>query len=628
VSDTNTAPAPRIVGDRYRLLDELGRGGMATVHRAHDRVLDRHVAIKLLHADLADDSAFLDRFRREARAAAGIAHANVVMVYDWGETDDGTFMVLELIEGLTLRDVLRLRGRVSPGEALSLLGPAAVGLAAAHGKGLVHRDVKPENLLLADQGVVKVTDFGLARAAASSTRTFGAEVLVGSPHYLSPEAVEGDVLDARSDVYSLGIVLFECLTGQPPYEGDSPLATAVQHTRRMVPAPSSLVPGLPAAVDRVVLTATAPDPDDRYDDAAAFAVALARAVPEGPATVDLRDGTHDTVVIPGHAAETIVGITGEHDTTAIRQHADDARPAPRRRGLRTLLALLLLVAVAAGGWTVYDQVVAPVTPVPLVVDDPTEAARAALEEAGFEVEVAPNARFDLGTPAGHVLEQSLTGQARKGTVVTLVASAGPKQVELPAVAGRDEDVALADLEGPPANLVATVERVYSDEVPAGQVIATEPAGGQMVSEGSEVRVLVSQGRAPVEVPSVVGQEQAAAVAALEEAGLVVGFGEEEHDDDVPAGVVLRQAPAAQETVLRGDTVTLVVSKGPAPVEVPEVRGLQEDEATRLLSERGLEVEVIYVDTVIPFRAGKVDDQDPEPGTERRRGDTVRLFVWR
>jgi eukaryotic-like serine/threonine-protein kinase len=235
------------VGDRYVLRGELGRGGMATVHRALDDVLEREVAVKLLHAHLADDPAFLDRFRREARAAAALDHPNVVAVHDWGETDEGAYLVLQLVEGPSLRDVLRRHGRLDPGESLAVLGPAARGLGAAHAAGLVHRDVKPENLLLGRDGTVRVTDFGLARAAASATSTFGADVLVGSPHYLSPEAVRGRPLDPRADVYALGVVLFECLTGRPPHEGESPFATAVQHTSRRVPPPSEHVDGIPPA---------------------------------------------------------------------------------------------------------------------------------------------------------------------------------------------------------------------------------------------------------------------------------------------------------------------------------------------------------------------------------------------
>jgi eukaryotic-like serine/threonine-protein kinase len=273
-------------GGRYRLLGPVGRGGMAVVYRAHDEVLDRLVAVKIPDAHLGADAAFRDRFRREAQAAAALSHPNVVTVHDWGETPDGAYLVLQLVDGPSLREVLRNRGRLSPREALAVLGPAAAGLAAAHEAGLVHRDVKPENVLLGRDGTVRITDFGLARAAASATTTFGADVLVGSPHYLSPEAVRLDPLDARSDVYALGIVLYECLTGQPPHQADSPFATAVAHTARPVPPPSERVAGLSPGIDEVVRRATERDRDRRTPDAGAFGRELAAVVVGGPAHLD------------------------------------------------------------------------------------------------------------------------------------------------------------------------------------------------------------------------------------------------------------------------------------------------------------------------------------------------------
>lgn len=620
-----TTRLPELIGGRYRLRTLLGRGGMATVHRAHDDRLGRDVAVKLLHAHLADDQTFLDRFRREARAAAALSHPNVVSVFDWGETDEGPYLVLELIEGMSLRDVLRIRGRVTPAEALALLGPAAGGLAAAHDAGLVHRDVKPENLLLRPDGVVKVTDFGLARAAAATTSTFGTDTMVGSPHYLAPEAISGEQIDARADVYGLGIVLFECLTGRPPFEGDTPMATALQRTARDVPAPSSIVPGIPAAVDRVVRTATRTDPDERYTDAAEFALALSHAIPAGPASVDLRDGSRDTIVLPNHAADTLVGM-GERRTTVIGPDAAKASDSRGRRWLPWLLGLLLLAGLAAGGWVGYDQLLAPVTAMPDVVTQPEAAAVATLESAGFEVVVAPGQRFSAQVPAGHVIEQSPTTDARRGTTVTLVLSAGPKQVEVPAVVDRPEGEALEELRQ--LGFEVDLQRIYSDTVEAGSVVAVEPAAGQQADEGATVVLTVSQGRQPVEVPEVTNQPEAEAVRLLEELGLTVTIAEYVHDDDVPEGAVLSQSPAAGETVLHGDRVTLRISKGPAPVTVPDVVGRSEDQARAMLEGRGLRVEVVYVDTIIPFRAGKVDDQDPAGGTEARRGDTVRLFVWR
>ncbi|MBW3657807.1 MAG: PASTA domain-containing protein [Actinobacteria bacterium] len=637
-ADSTSGSVADVIGGRYRLIDEIGRGGMATVLRASDEILGREVALKLLHGHLAGDAAFLDRFRREARAAAALSHPNVVALYDWGEDEDGSYMVLELVEGLSLRDVLRIRGRLTASEALALLGPAAAGIQAAHRAGLVHRDVKPENVLVTSEGTVKVTDFGLARAAASSTQTFGADVIVGSPHYLPPEAVDGRPVDARADVYSLGIVLYELLAGRPPYQGETPLATALQHTTSVVPAPSAQVAGVPRAVDEVVRIATAVDPDDRYEDAGAFAAALAAAVPGGPSAVDLRDGQRNTILLPVGATDTMVPTPdtsrapapaaswldgdedGDHDDLA------EEGGRPRRRGRRLLLLLLLLVLVGAGALLTYDQVLAPLTPVPSVVGADVASATTTLEEAGFTVRVDDNRVYSVEVPEDHVVRQSRAGEARRGADVALTLSLGPRPVDVPGLRGDPEDAAIARLEG--LGLVPELVRVHDEEIPAGEVVGTTPPAGEVVDEGSTVELQVSQGRQPITVENVVGRSRDEAVAALEAQGLSPRVVAEEYSSDVAAGVVMGMDPPAGEIRFRGDEVGLVVSRGPAPFEVPDVRGEPEADARATLEGLGLQVVVEYVDTVFVPRKGRVQEQDPPPGRLVRRGDTVTLYVWR
>jgi serine/threonine protein kinase/beta-lactam-binding protein with PASTA domain len=644
VPDTSQRSDADVIGGRYRLLDEIGRGGMATVVRARDEVLEREVALKLLHGHLAGDATFLDRFRREARAAARLSHPNVVALYDWGEDDDGSYMVLELIEGPSLRDVLRIRGRLTPSEALALVGPAAAGLQAAHRVELVHRDVKPENVLLAEDGTVKVTDFGLARAAASSTQTFGADVIVGSPHYLPPEAVDGRPVDARSDVYSLGIMLYELLVGRPPFEGETPLATALQHTTSEVPAPSSLVPGIPRAVDEVVLTATAADPEDRYEDAGAFAAALSAAVPEGASPVDLRDGRRDTILLPVDATETMVpgrtttvprrraaGVPAPSTATGVfgsngELDGDEEPRRPRRGRRRFLVGLLLLVLAGLGSLLLYDQVVAPLTPVPDVLRADVASATTQLEEAGFAVSVDSNGVYSVEVPEDHVVRQSRTGEARRGAEVVLTLSLGPRSVPLPVLRGEPEEAAAEQLRTD--GLEVEVRRAFDEEVPAGEVIGTEPGAGETVDEGSQVVLVVSQGRQPIEVADVVGRPGDEAVAALEEQGLRAVVVDRVHHESAPEGTVLSMTPPAGEIRYRGDQVELVLSRGPAPFEVPDVRGEREDDARRILEQLGLRVEVIHVDTLFVPRRGRVQEQDPSPGRTVRRGELVRLYVWR
>ncbi|MCC5947699.1 MAG: Stk1 family PASTA domain-containing Ser/Thr kinase [Nitriliruptoraceae bacterium] len=657
---------PVRVGDRYVLGPELGRGGMARVHRAHDEVLDRDVAVKLLHPHLAADATFLARFRREARAAAALAHPNVVGVHDWGETEDGAYLVMQLIDGVSLRDVLRRRGSLSPAESLAVLAPAAAGLGAAHAAGLVHRDVKPENLLIGRDGVVRVTDFGLARAAASATSTFGPDVLVGSPHYLAPEAVQGESLDARADVYALGIVLVECLTGAPPHDAESPFATAMQHTLHAVPPPSTLREGIDELLDDVVVTATAMDREARYDDASAFGAALTRMLggavprvappggstpPPPPSTGTSPTGTSRMPRIDRDAATQLVAPT----TSVVRRPAapstpggagdivDDTGPPPppgseqddppeptaprrsRRGWLTALLVLLLLAGSGAGGYLFWDRVMAPVTPIPDVLGDPIDDADAALDAAGFTVRVDPDRPFDLGTPAGHVLAQTPEGELRQGGTVTLVLSNGPRPVDIPDLAGEDQAEAVEALTE--AGLQPRVTERFDESVPAGTVLATVPGADTTVDEATEVELVVSAGPSPIDVIDVTGQPEAAAIDALEALGLR-GEVVARPFSDRPAGEVIAQDPGPDATRFADDTVELTVSDGPEPVEVPGVRGERVDDAVAVLRGLGFDVEV-------ERRGGfgallnpdQVYDQDPAPGSRRPVGDTIILYAY-
>jgi eukaryotic-like serine/threonine-protein kinase len=647
VSDASSPALRPLVGQRYQLRAVVGRGGMATVHRAHDRVLDRAVAVKLLHAHLAQDPAFLDRFRREARAAAALSHPNVVAVHDWGEAEDGPYLVLQLIEGPSLREVLRRDGSLSPAEALWVLGPAAAGLGAAHAAGLVHRDVKPENLLLGLDGTVRVTDFGLARAAASATTTFGADVLVGSPHYLSPEAVRGLPLDPRADVYALGVVLYECLTGAPPHEGDSPFATAVQHTSRSVPAPSEIVADLDPAIDEVVRRATAIDREERYPDAASFAAALRAAVPDGAVAIALEaddvqrppppPGRHGTAVVEADETEVVArpprtpprASASRTVRPAGRSTSVRGAPTRRRRGWLVLLVLLALVGGSAlGGYLLWDRVLAPVTTVPGVLGASADDATERLLAAGFEVQVADERPFDLRVPAGHVYGQEPVGEARQGRTITLVLSAGPRQVEVPGVTGGSLEDATEALEA--AGLEARAVDRYDDQVPRGRVIETVPPAGAVLDEASAVEVVVSLGPQPIEVPSLVGATLDEATARLAALGLDLEVTASRSDEQAPRGTILSQAPGPGGAPLfRGDTVEVVTSSGPEPILVPNLRGQQVEAAAATLRDLGFTVEVELQGGFGAFlNPGSVYDQDPAPGSTRRRGETVVLYGYR
>lgn len=663
------ASHPVLLGGRYRLRGELGRGGMARVHRAHDQALDRDVAVKILHPELAHDPVLLDRFRREAWAGARLSHPNVVAVYDVGTPDPSgshdqpAYLVMQLVDGPSLRDVLYRHRRLSAGQALGILGQAAAGLAAAHDAGLVHRDVKPENVLLTRQGGVKVTDFGLARAAAESTQTFGSDVIVGSPHYLSPEAVGAEPVDARSDVYSLGLLLYECLTGRPPFEGDSPLTTALQHRSDRVPRPSAAVSGVAADVDAVVLAATARDPAQRYQDARAFADALAAAVPEGPAPLAEDPSWRDTAVIPLDATDTVVGAGGAraggiaaegHEVDgpeaggpevgggaagAEAAGADDASAVTdedrhdahdegggRRRGWLRVVVLAVPVLLALAGFLVWDNVLAPVTPVPAVAGSPAGDARAELEDAGFVVEIAEDRPYDLDVPAGSVLRQDPAGEARRGTAVSLVLSDGPRPVEVPTVSGRPQQEVVAQLEQ--LGLKVSAERAFDEEVSEGRVVSIEPSAGEVVDEGSDVALVVSDGPHPIEVPDVGGESEAAALEALRERGLDPQVVDRRYDDQVPEGTVLGQSPQSGATLTRDGRVELVVSRGPEPFEMPNVRRQRVGDAREQLESVGLDVEVEQRGGVASLlNPGRVYDQDPAPGTRVLPGEAVTLYAY-
>lgn len=635
VSDTPPTITDAVLGGRYRLRREIARGGMATVYLALDEVLEREVALKTLHPHLAIDETFLDRFRREARAAAALAHPNVVAVYDWGEADDQAYLVMEHVDGPSLREVLRRRGRLSPRETVAILAPAAAGLAAAHARDVVHRDVKPENILIAASGAVKVADFGLARATAATQQTFAPGALVGSPHYLAPEIVREDPVDARADVYALGVVLYECLVGRPPFDGDTAFATAMRHAADSVPAPSATT-NVPPEFDAIVARATANDPADRFQDARALGAALRGVVPDAELPSWREEGVHRTLVIPPQTTDTVVPTPANHAPRPAPRPVDSdelvpppAKTKPRRTRRRRrwpLVALAFLALLGGGLYLAWSTIVAPITEIPDVNNETQAAAIAALERAGFQAEVTdtPNSR---DVPAGAVISHDPQGTARLGSTISLVVSAGPRMTVVPTVVGQPRDAALDAVEG--AALEPEVTEQYSEEFEAGLVMATNPEPGTEIAEGETVEVVVSRGRRPIDVPGVVGSSRAAAIDALRSVGLEPVVSTETYAD-APEGTVVDQDPDEGATLYRGDRVELTISKGPQPFEMPDVRGQIRDEAVAELEGLGLEVRVVEVERGAAFwrRRGEVADQDPGPGTMVQRGDRVTLYVWR
>lgn len=657
-----------VLEGRYRLEERLARGGMSTVYAATDLRLHRTVAVKVMAEHLAHDPAFVDRFTREARATAMLSHVNVVSVSDQGADQGLVFLVMELVRGRTLRDLLQARGRLTVGEAFAVLEPVLAGLTAAHRAGIAHRDVKPENVLIATDGQVKVADFGLARAVAGTGQTsHTGGVLIGTVAYLSPEQLERGRSDARSDVYAAGVMFYELLTGHPPYVGDSALAVAYQHVHHDVPAPSAEVPGVPWQVDELVARTTRRDPAGRPLDAGAFLaeltdlradLGLARVPvptgrPAGDPTATLRPITRSTAPRPRHPSSpggrhsdpvgdprtevfgavrgdrgrgtTVLPGMGGGPTTAVGR----ARPSPvrpgvpqhiRRRRARLAVALVLLLAVTIGAvawWLGTGRW----TDVPDLVGKDRDTAIGLLQEAGLDPELGAQ-EFSEDVPEGAVISADpAQGEAIRGTDVQLVTSRGPERFTVGGeLVGQPVDQVLARLSTDLPGVTVARADDFSADVPRDAVLAFDPAPGTALKRGDTVTVVVSSGPAPVDVPDVVGQSPEAAQSTLEQLGFTV-----QRDGDrtasVPVGSVMAVTPGPDAGAQQyGSEVTITVSEGLPQVAVPDVTGQSRDDAQRVLEEAGLDVEVQQ------FFGNRVIRQTPAAGETVDLGTTVTILA--
>jgi serine/threonine-protein kinase len=615
----------RVLDGRYHVDARLARGGMASVYLATDTRLERRVAVKVMHPALADDEAFVARFIREARAAAALSHPNVVAVFDQGADGDTVFLVMEYVAGHTLRDVLRTHGRLSPAQALAVLEPVVAALAAAHRAGLVHRDVKPENVLIANHGhegaQVKVADFGLARAIAEAHLTSTSTVLIGTASYLAPEQVSRGVADARADVYAAGVMLYELLTGTPPFRGDTPLAIAYQHVHDSVPAPSSVVPDLPAGLDDFVRRAAAQDPDDRPADAGALLTELRRlrgslglTAPVPIPSAD--DDPMATRVINGQTAP----LSQPLAVPIPPSHPARATPTGPRRRWPWVAALLALVTAAAavGGWYLASG---RYTDTPKLLGMSVAQAKAAATHDGLKVKVG-NAIYSDTYREGLVAQQSPkpTERMRDGGTVTLHPSLGPTHRAVPDVRGKPVAQAVASVKAAHLNPVV-VDAVYDPNVAAGLVLRTKPDPGQPVLHDTVVQIVPSKGPPPVAVPDVVGMSAKDAQKAINDVGLKWTVNDA-FSDTVPKGKVIAQDPA-NGTLTLGSTVTLTVSKGPQLFEVPDVTHKNVNEAKSILQQAGFKANVIS----LPGGPGEVLRQSPGGHSMQRKGTTVTLYVF-
>lgn len=580
---------------RYRVVSRIARGGMGTVYLALDARLERTVALKVMHPSLAEDQDFVRRFIGEAKAAARLSHPNVVGVYDQGQDSGYLFLAMEYVPGRTLRDVLGDQGRLDPAAALAVLEPVAAALGAAHRAGLVHRDVKPENVLIAEDGRVKVTDFGLARAFASSsqtnqqTKTSG--LLIGTVAYLAPEQVERGAADPRSDVYAAGVMLYELLTGRPPFTGESALAVAYQHVNSVVPAPSTAAGDVPPTVDALVAEATDRDPERRPADGSRLLGAVQQVQRGMPPAA----GTQALPVPPDTQQPTQVLEQGERDTLVVpRPSPYSAEPGASgawgdgvrgriagRTFLLTLAAVALLLGTLGVGyavlWTTVPSGLAGVA---------VDVAKARAKQSGFDVRVAP-AEFHDKVPRGTVITTNPEAgeQIVRGGTIVLVPSKGPRLIAVPDVRGMPVGAAKREIRS--AGLeVGAVSRRFSPTVPEGDVIGTKPAIGDEVRPGSAVRLVVSGG---VQVPDVRGWVLERAEEELRRRGFDVDISDG-FSGEYPKGRVMAQRPLGGGAS-RGTTIELTVSQGPEIVPVPDVVGKKVDDAVRELRAAGFEVRV-------------------------------------
>ncbi|GGL85203.1 serine/threonine protein kinase [Streptomyces fumigatiscleroticus] len=622
----------QVLDGRYRVDARIAVGGMATVYRAVDTRLDRVLALKVMHPGLAADGSFVERFIREAKSVARLAHPNVVQVFDQGTDGSYVYLAMEYVAGCTLRDVLRERGALQPRAALDILEPVLAALGAAHRAGFVHRDMKPENVLIGDDGRVKVADFGLVRAVDTVTNTTGS--VLGTVSYLAPEQIEHGTADPRVDVYACGVVLYEMLTGAKPHDGDSPAQILYQHLHEDVPPPSAAVPGLPYELDELVASATARTAGVRPHDAVAL-LALVREA-RGTLGEDQLDALPPQALTAGHDnAEDRTSVIPRALTVPrplpVNEDAGDDAPEwnhtsrletpplpPRRRaGLRrgpmaVVVAVLLALGVGTGVWYINSG---QFTKVPPLLAKTRAQAEDRLSEAGLKVGEVKHAYSDTVKRGTVISTDPQAGtRIRDHDSVSLTISDGPETVKLPDVGEYRLDKAREVLKDSGLQ-PGMVTREFSEDVPEGFVISTDPAADTKVRAGTAVALTVSKG-SPVDVPDVTGEDLDDARAELEEAGLKVKVAEEQvTSDDYDKGQVARQTPGEGEQVAEGATVTLTVSKGPELVEVPDVVGDSVDDAKRKLQDAGFEVEEdrgllgLFGDTV---KKQSVDGGDTAP----------------
>jgi beta-lactam-binding protein with PASTA domain/predicted Ser/Thr protein kinase len=603
----------QVFDGRYRVLTKIGSGGMADVWCAEDTHLQRRVALKVLHNRFAQDHEFVERFRREAESAAGLQHPNVVGVFDRGDVDGTYYIAMEYLEGRSLKELID--AGLTPAESVGIVRQILEAARFAHRHGIIHRDLKPQNVIVDGEGKATVTDFGIARAGVSEITQTGS--VMGTAHYLSPEQAQGLEVTAASDLYSIGVILYECLTGRVPFEADSAVAIALKQVSQAPRRPSALNPEVSPALDAVVMRALEKDPARRFKDADAFIHALDAA-------------ERDPNAAPGRGTAAFAPLPPPDISEATAASGGEATRPPdpdqRRRRRWILVGIAILLGGLAGLALSRDTT----TEVPNVIQQPLDAATSTLTQRGFEVETTFK---QAPVPRNTVLEQDpIPGSASldcsflsffcSKPTVGLSVSSGPGKAEVPGVANLSREAAEQKLEE--AGFQSAVETARSDTVAEGLVIRSNPPAGTTVPRGSIVTLIVSAGPQLVDVPQVVGEQRSVAEAEIQSTGLIAAVQEQESEQ--PEGQVLEQSPDGGRRVDRGSTVTIIVSSGVGTVAVPGLVGSTQEAAIAELHDAGLSVNVDEVPTVDQLKDGTVIRQSPSGGTRVPRGSVVTIEV--
>ena len=659
-----------VLGKRYEILGRVGSGGMADVYKGKDHKLNRFVAIKVLKSDYRTDEVFIRKFLSEAQAAAGLMHPNVVNVYDVGQDRGLYYMVMELVEGITLKDYIEKKGKLSPKETVSISIQMVTGLQAAHNQHIVHRDIKPQNIIISKDGKVKVTDFGIARAT-TSTQTISTSVM-GSVHYTSPEQARGGVVDQKSDIYSIGITMYEMVTGHVPFDGDSTVTVALKHLQEEITSPAEEVPDLPYSLECIIMKCTQKNPAMRYHDCASLLLDLKRSLvdPDGDFVVIGNKGNVDdrTVVMSTEEINEVqrrrypnddddydddedYDRDGEDDDD---EDDDDRRYRDRDRGRRknnvnsdtkrimkilmivagvvVALLILFLVGNAAGffsgpGLVQNEQ---EMVKVPDLRGMTEKEARKELEGTDLGMKVENERQPSNQYEEGEIMSQDPAEdtEVAKNSTITVVISSGEeaKMVKVPNIVDRTEEEAEKSLQAAKLTVVHG-EAQFSDEIEAGRVISSDPEAGTEVEEGTEVTIVISLGKDQAKVPELRNKSASEAEAALKDAGLA-GSASEEYSDSVEAGLVISQSIDAGEKVDKGTTVSYVVSKGPETkyVTVPNLVGKTRSAAEKALRDAGLSVGEVNEDYVRNNDVNLVVDQSISSGMSVEAGTSVSFTV--